>query len=572
MEKSISTAVFAMLAIFYLVILNVYLPDSGGLGFSLNINLIAGIGFGLATAVVFLLYLFKKSIHINTLLFFLLALVFSFFIISPFNHSLLEATLIQSLAVMTLISGIVITINSENKEKILYILVVSAVIQSLVGLYQYFFITEAGNIFQYNPDYNRPYGIFRQVNTFASFVATGMACAAYLLLSSAKKSIFILVSLLAAFSIMAVAVYFSFSRTAWLGALVVTLFALILNVRKYKIKQCFLASLSMMVIFVLLIKALPYFSAVEEEPLIAQDAALVPSVSTPTALSSSILEKNISQREYIYFNTIKIILDKPLLGYGYGQFQSAFVENFYKHNQDNTGSVSSGLSHPHNIILYLWMQGGALPVLVLFAMATSIMVILVQQRWDGLLVFMLLVPISIHLMVEHPFTASTPHIITAGLLLGFIPYKNKAFIYNKPMLVVASLISILVIVPAFTSMFFANKILITYEALQDKDKVRGEALLYVDLYKGPLEDQFDIHLSNITFANAMQEKKAEGFKRYLAWSEEYLERNPRQEIFRNTIMANLFIYNKEKAEHYYRLFVKYYPHSTMHEKFKKYFL
>ncbi|MFT5558913.1 MAG: O-antigen polymerase, partial [Sphingobacteriales bacterium] len=71
--------------------------------------------------------------------------------------------------------------DKKNLEKLLLLIVLAGFIQACYSLTQDYLLP-ADNIFGYDVGYGRPYGIFQQPNVLASFMATTLILAGYLLL------------------------------------------------------------------------------------------------------------------------------------------------------------------------------------------------------------------------------------------------------------------------------------------------------------------------------------------------------------------------------------------------------
>ncbi|MDF5490869.1 pilin glycosylation ligase domain-containing protein, partial [Vibrio parahaemolyticus] len=115
--------------------------------------------------------------------------------------------------------------SNKHKQRLLWLVVLAVVIEACLGYYQYLWL-KADNWMGYDTLSNRPYGIFQQPNVMASFLATGLVIASYLLARQPYKydrklsDVYLLyaVPVLTLPLIVALA-----SRTGWLASVIAVL-------------------------------------------------------------------------------------------------------------------------------------------------------------------------------------------------------------------------------------------------------------------------------------------------------------------------------------------------------------
>ena len=104
---------------------------------------------------------------------------------------------------------------------LLFLIVCAGFIQNIYSLCQ-MYLLKPGNMFGYDVNYGRPYGIFQQPNVLASFTATSLLVAAYLSqqwkLNKGQRTLTLFLLLQCALS--AWVIYISASRTGYIGALI----------------------------------------------------------------------------------------------------------------------------------------------------------------------------------------------------------------------------------------------------------------------------------------------------------------------------------------------------------------
>ncbi|MDP5291341.1 Wzy polymerase domain-containing protein [Oceanimonas sp. CHS3-5] len=302
--------------------------------------------------------------------------------------------------------------NAHGRRYLLYGLLLAVSMEMLLGLLQ-FFVLEPGNVFGYNTEVRSPYGIFQHRNVMASFVATGMVLAVYLWPNEAKSPRwpFLLKScwFAAVLGAGAMLVVLLQSRAGQLGLLLGVLLLLPLlwqTLVKTRSKRL-LASLVLIPLGVVVgIFGLDVFDMSKRSLDIYTQA---------------------DGRFDIYAHGLRMWLERPWAGYGYGSFESAFYRTYALWREQTPGAqpLFTEMGHPHNEFLLWAIEGGLAPLMGLVLMIWLVLRLLSRVplvralAWVGLLM-----PIFVHSQTEFPVYHSLPHWFTVLVLLYVIDAEH----------------------------------------------------------------------------------------------------------------------------------------------------
>lgn len=152
--------------------------------------------------------------------------------------------------------------------------------------------------------------------------------------------------------------------------------------------------------------------------------ALMMPISLAEALAQH--EGSTLQRLMILHETIRMIAEHPLSGWGYG----SYVWHFSHFIADRAVPIANGrrvIPHPHNEILYWWVEGGIVALLGLVMMAWAGGVIFLRRTTRSRLSLLCcLLPLLLHTQVEYPFYQSAAHWLTFILLLSLASAEQTA--------------------------------------------------------------------------------------------------------------------------------------------------
>ncbi|BEM51249.1 membrane protein (plasmid) [Serratia marcescens] len=290
------------------------------------------------------------------------------------------------------------------------ILLLLVVIQAFVALQQ-LFIPDAAWVPLYG---KRIYGTFFQPNVLASFIATGLALALMLFLlpafsmGQAKYERLRMIGLTVTLVVLSALLVLGQSRTGWLGGILVTLL-FIWRFGKVYPKACAWATIAILTGLLLGWGGL--------------------SLGGETLVSISHKHSNLARWTMLQ-DTLAMIAEKPISGWGYGSFEYAFQH--FRITQTQPTIVTEIARHPHNEILLWVVEGGLVALigwaLILFGAGRVVYRVRHHDReayavgspQAGLptALCIALVPIALHTQLEYPFYQSALHYFVFLLLIA----------------------------------------------------------------------------------------------------------------------------------------------------------
>lgn len=407
---------------------------------------------------------------------------------------------------------------SLSVESCLAILVVSCLLQSLYGLVQLLWLYD-GNWLQFAED-RRPVGVFQQVNVLASYVATGLIAAAALFVYSRRpvhRWLALAMALLGPTLLLLI-----LSRAALLGLGLALLMLVVYHWRcraEVELRHWW-AALGLGFV----VASLVLFAR-------ASSGSAARSVTSFTSGGARIND---------YAHSLWMLLQKPWAGWGYGNFDSAFLYSWVSRRAegDDIGLVSRQLQHPHNELL-LWGVEGGLPLII--ALVTVLVLFVYwafRARGSGAwLSLALLVPLSVHAMLELPFYHSIVHWLVFVLLLwvvmkdvtpvrSFTPPLHKAI----PVLgVIAALAALLFLVTAYQTSRFISRVYVEQSYREvNWEQTRNPYVLSDYQQLGAILQRLDL---------ALDADHSEALRPALSDAERYLETDPNSNLLVRTIVA-----------------------------------
>lgn len=306
-------------------------------------------------------------------------------------------------------------IAADQRQTILTAILLCIALQLVTMLVQMFLPETARQWMEFNPLNTgwRPYGIFQQVNLAGSWLATGTGIAGLLILCSASEGsatlsrgrYAVLAGLLSAMWVVLIWVQ---SRTGILGGALMFLInsvwcltSRLLNARRV----FFLLSLPVIagVTVGFVLPVTPFWPLPDGLDLVHDDSSRA--------------------RLWLLAGTWDMIRERPFSGWGLGSFETTWPRVL---NNTDFGNFT----HPHNEILYAWVEGGLAGLAGMLCLA-GVWLWPAEREEDGYRkggktaddplaypgrLTALSVPLVVHMMTEYPFYQSVPHLLLLLLL------------------------------------------------------------------------------------------------------------------------------------------------------------
>lgn len=295
-----------------------------------------------------------------------------------------------------------------------------------------------GSIDLSNP---RIYGVLQQTNLFGSMALLGLA-SSLALAHEPKRSTLAKALNWLALAMCVFAIYYSNSRTAFVGTAFVALCAAFSPAVRNASKGSKWLGIGLIVVAGLCAQ------------LMLNDSVQ----GGARRGAEQLLDAGGSHRIDIWQISLQLFADAPLLGHGIGNFQGAFAPKQAATYAESGLYGVAHLHHPHNELL-LWLSEGGLlltlPMLLLLSW-------LVRRWWRAKRFdaseWALLCAVGLHSLLEYPLHASALHLSAFALVLLLLEQRRYPLLrFHLPRAQLGAVLSVLLGCGA--ALFFASNIL-----------------------------------------------------------------------------------------------------------------
>lgn len=431
----------------------------------------------------------------------------------------------------------------KNTDRILLLIAIATLLHSLFGMIQLF---QLPVLLGWIPRTDRAIatGVFQQVNVMASFLTTGILVSVYLCLRPvANKRFYLKVILLIIISIATYVMVATGSRIGLLSS-VLGLLMLLIAYRSQVCKNWKTIITAFLLIFIA--------SWLAKEGLHKTFDKSYQMVEAQYA----------DQRLSIYRISLDAFSEAPIRGHGIGSFLEEYglaSSAFYQQNP--TANMPAYIAHPHNELLQWAIEGGLLALVGILIAMLGVLWFVFKYKHQRLVAYLaLLLPITFHTQVEHPFYLSSFHwFIWLTLLFVLL---NQHLVVNRNSLSLAANKSLrgLVIVT------LAGLLAFLWQTSQAQQQ------LYQFINQSQQTPRLDSALSNLyykTYAeqivmrthlhDAIGRNDAEKLIQVVSWFESELVKKPELKVFEDVTNGYFALEMTEQRCETIRKSLMYYP-------------
>ena len=264
----------------------------------------------------------------------------------------------------------------------------------------------------------------------------------------------------------------------------------------------------------------------------------------------------------IYRISIDAFSEAPIKGHGIGSFLEKFglaSSAFYQ--QYPTANMPGYIAHPHNELLQWVIEGGLLALLGILIAIFSVLWFVIKYKHQRLLAYLaLILPITFHTQVEHPFYISSFH--------WFIWLTLLFVLLNHYLVIRQNLISLM----AKKSLRSLVVLLLTVTLLFLWQTSQAQQQLYQFIRQSQQAPQLDSALNNLyykTYAeqivmrthlhDAIGRNDAEKIAQVVNWFESELVKKPELKVFEDVINGYFALENHQQRCEAIRKSLQYYP-------------
>ncbi|WP_243975062.1 PglL family O-oligosaccharyltransferase [Vibrio natriegens] len=528
------------LAVLFVLAMHFFMPNPGGSGLALSFNATSWIAFSFALGIGCYQIARNQALRYSklTIGLFISVIIMTIPIFYPNANSHLAANKLIGLWSGLLFFVVLQQFHLSNKhrQRILWFIVLAVVIEAIFGLTQYLYL-KPSNPFGYNTVANRPYGIFQQPNVMASFLATGLVLASYLLARQPYKYDRKLsdVYLLYAVPVLTIPLIVVLaSRTGWLASLFAVLL-IIPYMYRYNTKRRFTHWVISLAAGLLL-------------------SVVVMQIAFPQGNGLAAEKVNMeSARAYTFPQTVDMVIEKPFTGYGYGKFESEYMIYTARQHALNEKYPAGlpAMDHPHNELLYWAVEGGLLPIIGIFLAMTLVLHRIYQaKRGTRLALLALFIPIVLHSQLEYPFYHSLVHWVIFIILIYWVDQRVARYRQGGFTKITKSLLRIVSLALPTVFTFYMVSALHTNYILTKFETTRPTNPDILNQVSNPVvwKDRFDWDVYSTFLTIGLQTQDPSLIQPYIDWSLNIIKDKPRPAFYNNLILAYQGLDDGSKAE------------------------
>ena len=546
------TAFLISLTVLFFIASHFYMTNTGGTGLSITFNIASWFVMGITLGVGGLYIAYAKSVQVTPLVKICFVGVLLLTLPLLYSASSLTETWPRFVALWLGLCFFFFlhqfNFKTKQIEWLLFLIVGCAFLQALLAIVQVGFL-QPGNIFDFDTTETRPQGIFQQINVLSTFLVTGFMVAGYLLPKIDSSSLQKQLMLTVIFSLTVLVIPLVFviaSRTGWIGLVLGSILLL-----PYIIRQCSRGRLILWFIAI----ALGLLSIFVLESSSKSDSGVQVTESEVSVVHSKFTLSDI--RGTIYPQVLSILVDNVPEGIGYGNFHRKFITIYASKNvlegSDENAIIDFG--HPHNEILYWGVEGGLVALLGLLVIAAGIVWGLCRvPNGNRLVLLALILPLSIHCMLELPFYHSALSWFAFIIIIFVISQSSSvARVYSvsrawSRCLTVPSILLPIVLGGYLLLTLQANYFLVQF---LENPKV-GIAHLDKALYPAWFSNRYAATRAEASLREGIKSKNKEKIISFIMFAMKDIKYRPRGSAYFNLVVAYSALGDKQSAAKAYK--------------------
>ncbi|UTW01694.1 O-antigen ligase C-terminal domain-containing protein [Amphritea atlantica] len=520
-------------------------PNLGGEGMSISHNISVWIAAVLVISAATLLMLRDKQFNYPTLWLAMAALPLGMTLLGFIVENFLPTEwLFRQLYIlggfMFVIALFQFRFSPRDIQRSLIIILIAGIAHGLYGISQ---ILWPGILpLVITPSNKIPYSIFQQINIHASFQATMLMVALFLLSRplTLKSRPMVILLLLTSIFLSCFIVAFSGSRTGLLSAIAGTLILLICNWRS------FLRRKPLMLAVIIAIAAALFMGnqGLDRSTTKLGDLSKRSSEGVANAGSNS--------RINIYTIAYEVFKQQPLSGHGIGSFQKVWHDQKvdYLKRFPDANLPPDRLSHPHNELMFWLVEGGLIAIAGILISVIAVIYAAFKCGWRrGLSYIALLIPIGLHTQVELPlYISNVPWFLMLFLIFLVLRHGTKTtpLTLSRSAEITTGITAVVLFLSVTLVMLQtvkANSGIIRF--LQGR--MTEPALLKPALSNPFFKDTAELYLMRTLLLRELNAGHGRFAPQFIQWAVPYIEYAPIPQLYIDLSRAYIAIGEKEKA-------------------------
>lgn len=537
MTVNITRVTGCILAGYLLIAMHIHWPNRGGSGFYLPWNMV-GIIVMMLVIIITMRFsgspLFSSRLFSALLVGGVILLLPALWSAEPWLSEVMPRQLGLLSGILLYFALLQIPLDHRWRQRLLLLLLTAVFIEAILGLVQYILLQNySGSWMGFDTNYTRPYGIFQQVNVMASFMASGLALALCLLGRRQTKGR-ISQGLIAGVLVLApLLLMMILSRVGLLAAILLTPLQLIILWRSHPRRMMYALAL------------------IASGVLCGVVLMLLNGAAREVTSAAPVLYRLIYWQE-----ALRMIAERPWLGWGYGHFEHDFINHF------NINYNIESVSHPHNELLYWGVEGGLLSLTGIAVITWGGWLLLRRMRPRLLRpgVWLATLPILLHMMLEYPLYQSAAHAVMLLLLLRVcdVRRQNEMPLQIQPLLRIGiSAIAALLMLYMLNGLH--SSLIIT--AVEKTGLQQFDAMSKV-MTPTPWQARYDFDVQLHQMMNYSQTQDPEILQGYQRWAENEIRVRPDANTYFNLIQISRVLNQLTRAAQLKRQAQKLYPQDS----------